>query len=297
LNSSKNQGKAVFQLLRVHQWIKNGFLFLPLFFDQQITNLECLGYTFIGFLAYSFTASALYVLNDYQDRESDRDHPVKQYRPIASGAVSPAFALSLFLALLVFAVLLSLIVLPIYFLVILGGYFVLNLLYSYKLKHIPILDITLVAIGYVLRIFAGSVICSITPSVWIIVMTFLLALFIAMAKRRDDVLLFMQSGTKSRKVIDGYNLAFLNNAMSIMASVVIVAYLMYTLSPEVEARLNTDKLYLSLLFVILGIMRYLQKALVEDDTGTPTEILYRDPFMQSTLLGWLISIGVILYVI
>ncbi len=296
MNSSKNQGKAVFQLLRVHQWIKNGFLFLPLFFDQQITNLECLGYTFIGFLAYSFTASALYVLNDYQDRETDRDHPVKKYRPIASGVVSPAFAFSFFLALLVFAVLLSL-VLPIYFLLILAGYFILNLLYSYKLKHIPILDITLVAIGYVLRIFAGAVICSITPSVWIIVMTFLLALFIAMAKRRDDVLLFMESGTKSRKVIDGYNLAFLNNAMSIMASVVIVAYLMYTLSPEVEARLNTDKLYLSLLFVILGIMRYLQKALVEDDTGTPTEILYRDPFMQSTLLGWFISIGVILYMI
>lgn len=296
MNNPRTKFGAVFQLLRVHQWIKNGFLFLPLFFDQRITDLECLAYTFIGFLAYSFTASALYVLNDYQDRETDREHPLKQYRPIASGTISPTFAFSLFLGLLVLAILSSLF-LPASFIGILGGYFVLNLLYSYQLKHIPILDITLVAVGYVLRIFAGAVICSITPSVWIIVMTFLLALFIAMAKRRDDVLLFIQSGNKNRKVVDGYNLAFLNSAMSIMASVVIVAYLMYTLSPEVEARLNTDQLYLSLLFVILGIMRYLQKALVQEDTGTPTEILYRDPFIQFTLLGWLISIGIILYVI
>jgi hypothetical protein len=130
---------------------------------------------------------------------------------------------------------------------------------------------------------------------WIVVMTFLLALFMALAKRRDDVLIFLDTGKKMRKAIDGYNLQFLDTAMAIMASIVIVAYTMYTTSPEVIARVQSKYLYLTSLFVILGILRYLQIAFVFQDSGSPTKIVLKDRFMQLTILGWITSFGWILY--
>ena len=179
---------------------------------------------------------------------------------------------------------------------VLGIYFVMNLFYSFGLKNIPILDIFIIAIGFVLRIKAGSVIAKIGLSEWLIIMVFLLALFMALAKRRDDVLLKLSSGSDMRKAVKGYNLDFINTALSLVCAVMIVAYFMYTTSPEIIKRLQTYRLYYTCLFVLAGIFRYLQLIYVQGDSQSPTKILYKDRFIQVTIILWIISFYLILYV-
>jgi len=280
--------------MRPHQYIKNLFIFLPLFFAMKITNTELLLNAFIAFIAFSLTASAIYTLNDYHDIEEDRHHPKKKYRPLASGVISKSKAIVIVAVLLIlgFTLMASL---SLKGTGILAAYVGLNIAYSYYLKHIAILDVVIIAMGFVLRLFIGAVVTGIALSMWIVIMTFLLALFMALAKRRDDVLIYLDTGKKMRKVIDGYNLQFLDTAMAIMASVVIVAYTIYTTSPEVVARFHSEYLYLTALFVILGVMRYLQIAFVHLDSGSPTKIVLKDRFMQFTLLGWVLTFVWILY--
>jgi 4-hydroxybenzoate polyprenyltransferase len=168
-----------------------------------------------------------------------------------------------------------------------------NILYSLKLKHISIIDIFIIATGFVLRLFAGSVVTDIKLSMWIVIMTFLLAIFLALAKRRDDIILSSQ-GKDTRKNIDGYNLEFVNASMVLMAGVVVVSYILYTVSDNVIHRLGTDHLYLTSFFVILGILRYMQITFVEEDSGSPTAIVLKDKFMQFTIILWLLSFIVII---
>lgn len=286
--------KSILIQIRVHQYVKNFFIFPPLFFAAKITELALLTNAAIAFVAFSLTASAIYTFNDYRDINEDRQHPKKKNRPIASGAISKPQAIMLMAVLFItgFALMASL---SLEAVGILSTYTILNVAYSMKLKHVAILDVAIIATGFVLRLFIGSVVTDIPLSMWIVVITFLLALFMALAKRRDDVLIFEDTGQKTRKVIDGYNLQFLDTAMAIMASVVIVAYTIYTTSAEVIARVHSDYLYLTSLFVILGIMRYLQIALVFKDSGSPTKIVLKDRFMQATLVGWALTFAVILY--
>ena len=285
---------TLLRLLRPHQYIKNLFIFLPLFFAMKITDFHLFSNTFVAFVAFSLSASAIYILNDYHDIEEDRLHPKKRFRPLASGEVSKAQALRIMLVLIVagFGVMASL---SIDALFILAFYTLMNVAYILRLKHIAILDVTIIAIGFVLRLFIGSAVTDISLSMWIVVMTFLLALFMALAKRRDDVLIYNDTGRKMRKAVDGYNLRFLDTAMAIMASVVIVAYTIYTTSPEVVARMHSQYLYLTALFVILGILRYLQIVFVFKNSGSPTLIILEDRFMQATLLGWVLTFTWILY--
>ncbi len=280
--------------MRPHQYIKNLFIFLPLFFALKITDPALLTNAIIAFIAFSLTASAIYTLNDYHDIEEDRQHPKKKDRPLASGAINKSQAISIMSVLFVAGFTLMAI-LSLKAAAILLAYVIMNIAYSFYLKHVAILDVVIIAIGFVLRLFIGSAVTDIPLSMWIVVMTFLLALFMALAKRRDDVLIYLDTGKKMRKVIDGYNLQFLDTAMAIMASVVIVSYTIYTTSPEVVARVHSEYLYLTSLFVILGIMRYLQVAFVLKDSGSPTKIVLKDRFMQLTLIGWVLSFAWILY--
>jgi decaprenyl-phosphate phosphoribosyltransferase len=285
---------SILQLMRTHQYVKNFFIFLPLFFALKITESELLINAFIAFIAFSLTASAIYILNDYHDIEEDRQHPKKKNRPLASGAISRAQATVIMVVLFVASF--SLIVpLSLPATVIVGIYVVMNIAYSLYLKHVAIIDVTVIAIGFVLRLFVGAAVTGIELSMWIVIMTFLLALFMALAKRRDDVLIYLNTGKKMRKVIDGYNLQFLDVAMAIMASVVIVAYTIYTTSTEVVERVHSQYLYLTALFVILGIMRYLQITFVQKESGSPTRIVLKDRFVQLTLIGWILSFVWILY--
>lgn len=285
---------ALIQLMRPHQYIKNFFIFLPLFFAMKITNTDLLLNAIIAFIAFSLTASAIYTLNDYHDIEEDKLHPKKKDRPLASGAISKSQAIIIMSVLFAagFTLMASL---SLKAFGILAAYSIMNISYSYYLKHVAIIDVMIIAIGFVLRLFVGSAVTGIHLSMWIVIMTFLLALFMALAKRRDDVLIYLDTGKKMRKVIDGYNLQFLDTAMAIMASVVIVAYTIYTTSAEVVARFHSEYLYLTALFVILGIMRYLQIAFVHLDSGSPTKIVLKDRFMQFTLLGWIVTFTWILY--
>lgn len=285
---------AIVQLMRPHQYIKNLFIFLPLFFALKINDTALLFNAFIAFIAFSLTASAIYSLNDYHDIEEDREHPKKRNRPLASGAITKKEAVVMMVMLSVtgFVLMTSL---SFNAAAILGVYVVMNIAYSFFLKHVAIVDVTIIAVGFVLRLFIGSAVTGIPLSMWIVIMTFLLALFMALAKRRDDVLIYLNTGKKMRKVIDGYNLQFLDTAMAIMASVVIVAYTIYTTSAEVVARVHSEYLYLTALFVILGIMRYMQIAFVQQDSGSPTKIVLKDRFMQLTILGWGLAFAWILY--
>jgi len=227
--------------------------------------------------------------------EDDRKHPVKSKRPLASGAVSKSMALVIAVSLIIGGFTLAWFIRD-KFLFVLGIYFLINLGYSFGLKTVPILDIFLLAIGFVLRVKAGSVIAVIPLSEWIVIMVFLLALFMAIGKRRDDVLLKISSGVDMRKSVKGYNLEFLNVLLSLVCAVMIVAYFMYTMSDEVKMRLGTYRLYYTCIFVMAGIMRYLQIIFISADSGSPTKILYKDRFIQLSLLLWIASFIVIIYI-
>lgn len=282
-------------LLRPKDWAKNLFLFVPLFFAGEIFDFKKLLQVLLGAVAFCFIASSIYILNDYRDREDDRKHPVKCKRPLASGSVSTTAALIIFFVLVVIGFLIAWTIRD-KFIFILGIYFIINLAYSFGLKSISILDIIILAIGFNLRIKAGAVITRIGLSEWIVIMVFLLAIFMAVGKRRDDVLIKLSSGADMRKSIKGYNLDFLNTLLSLVSAVIILAYFMYTMSDEVKLRLGTYRLYYTCLFVMAGIMRYLQIIFVSTDSGSPTKILYRDRFIQATLILWFASFVAILYI-
>ena len=248
----------------------------------------------LGFIAFSLVASSIYIINDYRDIEDDKKHPEKRTRPLASGAVSKPAAVVICVILLLAGFALAYFIRD-KFLFVLAIYFVLNLAYSFGLKTIPILDIFIVAIGFVLRIKAGAVIALVGLSEWLTIMVFLLALFMAIGKRRDDVLLKLSSGTDMRKSIKGYNLEFLNVVLALVCAVIVVAYFMYTMSDEVIARMGTYRLYYTCLFVLAGIMRYLQIIFVQAKAGSPTKILYKDRFIQIALLLWIVSFYLIIY--
>lgn len=248
----------------------------------------------LGFLSFSFMASSIYIINDYRDREDDRKHPTKSKRPLASGAVSGRNALIICMILIIAGLGIAYYIEE-KFLFVIGIYFVLNLGYSFGLKNIPILDIVIVAVGFVLRVKGGAVIADIGLSEWLNIMVFLLALFMAIGKRRDDVLLKLSSGTDMRKAIKGYNLEFLNVVLALVCAVIVVAYFMYTMSPQVLEKMGTYRLYYTCLFVLAGIMRYLQIIFVQASSGSPTKILYKDRFIQATLLLWIASFYLIIY--
>lgn len=287
---------AYLKLLRPKDWAKNLFLFLPLFFSGELLNLSLTFKVLGGFVAFSLIASSIYIINDYRDREDDRKHPVKCKRPLAAGTVSPTAALVLCGLLLIAGFGLAWWIRD-KFLFVLIIYFLVNLCYSLGLKSIPILDIILLAIGFVLRIKGGSVISYVPLSEWIIIMVFLLAVFMALGKRRDDVLLKLSSGADMRKSIKGYNLELLNTLLALVCAVIVVAYLMYTMSPETIQHMGTTRLYYTCIFVFAGIFRYLSLIYISTDSGSPTKILYKDRFIQITLLLWIASYVVLLYVL
>lgn len=268
---------------------------MPLFFAGQITEEQQFLNVFMAFLAFSLTASGIYILNDYKDVEEDRMHPTKKFRPLAAGTISPKTAIAIMVILFLTGTLLMG-SLSLRALVILEAYLILNIGYSFYLKHVAILDVTIIAVGFVLRLFVGAVITDIPLTQWIVIMTFLLALFLALAKRRDGVLLFLATNKKMRSVIKDYNLKFVEGAMIIMASVTIVAYIMYTTSDSVVSRLHSEHVYLTAIYVILGILRYMQLSLLENNSGSPTELVFRDLFLTGAILGWILHFVVLIYI-
>jgi decaprenyl-phosphate phosphoribosyltransferase len=286
--------KNYIKLIRPKDWAKNLFLFIPVFFAGQFFNTTVLLQLFCGFVCFSLLASSIYIINDYKDIEDDKKHPEKRFRPLASGVVNKTTAIVIAISFLLLGFAGAWLIRD-KFMFVLAIYFGLNICYTFGLKNIPILDIIIISIGFVLRIKAGSIIAKIALSEWLVIMVFLLALFMAIAKRRDDVLLKLSSGNDMRKAVKGYNLDFINTALSLICAVIIVAYFMYATSPETVNRLQTYRLYYTCLFVLAGIFRYLQLIYVQADSQSPTKILYKDRFIQITILLWIISFYIILY--
>ena len=288
--------KYYIKLLRPKDWAKNLFLFVPSFFAGVFFEFDKIELLLSGFLAFCFFASAIYIINDYRDMDEDSKHPEKSKRPLASGKVKKPIAIFICILSIILGVVLAYIADPsLKFMFVAGLYFVMNLLYCFGLKNISILDILIISAGFVLRVKGGAIIAQVDASDWLIIMTFLLSLFMAIAKRRDDMLLKISTGMEMRKSIKGYNLDFLNIMLALFSAVLIVAYINYTVSPFTTARLGTYRVYYSSLFVIAGVMRYLQITFVQEKSGSPTEILYKDRFIQITILLWVASIYVILY--
>ena len=290
--------KAYLKLIRPKQWIKNFFVMVPLFFGGELFDVKSLIAGAITFMAYSFAASSIYCYNDIHDVDDDRRHPAKRTRPVASGAVS------VFQAYILMGLMILLSMICITFLpennIETGGvilfYWVLNIAYCAKLKRYAIVDVCIVAFGFVLRLFAGGFASDILLSKWIVLMTFLITLFMSFAKRRDDVLRMEETGEAPRHNTIRYNLTFINQAITITASVTLVCYIMYTVSPEVIEHFHTDYLYLTSVFVLLGLLRYIQLAVVDKESGDPSKIILKDHITQLVVFAWLISFLIIIYV-
>lgn len=288
----------IIRLIRPAQWIKNLFVFLPLFFGGRMLSGDAWAHAGIAFAAFSLMASAIYCLNDIRDAETDRQHPEKRRRPVASGAV-PVYVAWIVMILLVAGseciCWLALSDADSRVAAVINIYLILNIAYSLRLKQVAIVDVFIIALGFVLRLLAGGVACRIPLSPWIVLMTFLLALFLAFAKRRDDVIIRQRDGVVTRKTTHNYNMEFMNSVLCILASITMVCYMMYTVQPEVTARMDNNYIYISSILVLAGLIRYLQLAIVDEKSGDPTKILLHDKFIQLCCVLWILFFVLIIY--
>jgi len=287
----------IIKLLRLEQWVKNLFIFLPVFFNGQLFNISVLLPCIIAFIAFSFAASSIYCFNDIYDVELDKLHPEKCKRPIASGMITKKTGY----AIMIICFLLSMLILFFFgensgnVIALVIFYYVMNLAYCVKLKQYVIIDVIIISVGFVLRVWIGGVASNIWLSEWIIIMTFLLALFLAFAKRRDDVVLYNNTGTFSRKNTSKYNLEFMNQVITFLATIIVITYIMYTLSPDVIERFHAKHIYVTAIFVLMGIIRYLQITIVYLKNGNPTKILLSDRFIQCCIVGWIGLFSILIY--
>lgn len=291
--------KNLIRLIRPHQWVKNLVVLLPVFFGGALLHIESVYAGLITALCFSFAASSIYCLNDIVDVDDDRRHPVKCHRPMASGAISIPQGYTL-MFLMFFLSMLSTFLLrqsQLETASVILFYWLLNIAYCLKLKQYAIIDVCIVSFGFVLRILAGGYATSIHLSKWIVLMTFLLMLFLSFAKRRDDVVRMNETGHAPRQNTIRYNLTFINQAITITASVTLVCYIMYTVSPETIQNFHTDYLYLTSVFVLVGLLRYIQIAVVDKRSGDPTKVMLHDRFMQFVVLAFGLAFLFIIYVL
>jgi len=292
--------KAIIALMRPHQWLKNMFIFLPLFFGGRLLDAWSWQVSLVAFISFSSIASSIYCFNDIFDVEADRLHPQKKTRPLASGIINKHTSYLIMVLLLLVAVLVT-----VFFggehqeweLAILFTYYIMNLCYTVKLKHYPLIDVFIIALGFVLRVVIGGVSAQVILSHWIVLMTFLLALFLGFAKRRDDVLIYQTTGIEARKKVKRYNLELVNLYLTILAGIIVVSYIMYTVSDEVIKHFHNQYLYVTAAFVLFGIFRYLQITLVDHKSGSPTKVLMKDFVIQFCILAWVLTFAMIIYVL
>ncbi|WP_455062600.1 decaprenyl-phosphate phosphoribosyltransferase [Prevotella sp.] len=291
--------KNLIRLIRPHQWVKNLVVLLPVFFGGALLHIESVYAGLVTALCFSFAASSIYCLNDIVDVEDDRQHPVKCHRPMASGAISITQGYTLMFLMFVLSMLSTFLLCQsqLETASVILFYWLLNIAYCLKLKQYAIIDVCVVSFGFVLRILAGGYATSIHLSKWIVLMTFLLMLFLSFAKRRDDVVRMNETGHAPRQNTIRYNLTFINQAITITSSVTLVCYIMYTVSPETIQNFHTDYLYLTSVFVLVGLLRYIQIAVVDKRSGDPTKVMLHDRFMQFVVLAFGLAFLFIIYVL
>ena len=283
---------AIMALIRPRQWVKNVFVFAPLFFSPSLANNSATESVTLIFISFCLTASGVYSFNDFWDREADKLHPKKKERPVAAGLMPPPVALGLYICLSASGLALA-------FAATQGGwtllaYFILTSLYTVILKRIAIVDVLTISLGFVLRVHAGAAAAEVQPTVWILVCTGMLALFIALTKRRDD--LTQELNAAHRESLNGYSVAFLDAAFIMVSTALVVSYVVFTTDADAMSRLGSEELYLTIPFVIAAILRHLQLTIVFKKSGTPTELVTSDPFLVICVLGWVGTFSYLMYV-
>lgn len=279
--------------MRPHQWVKNVFVLAPLFFAKDLFHPDLLIRAFGAFGVFCLLASAVYTINDLVDVESDRAHPVKRYRPIASGRFPPNAAKGLAVALVIVS-LAGAAAGPVWFLATAAGYFVLNLAYSFQLKRIAYIDVSCIAAGFVLRVVGGGFATGIHVSWYLIVCTALLALFLGFGKRRHE-LAQSTKGVKTRAALEAYTPRALTIALGLTATATVVTYAAYTLDPDTEAFFQTEWLWLTTPFTVFGVVRFLQLMAGRPKAESPTQEMLRDTLFVLNLVLWAIVAFAIVY--
>ncbi|WP_425156605.1 decaprenyl-phosphate phosphoribosyltransferase [Candidatus Binatus sp.] len=291
---STGQMAAIFRLARPHQWIKNALVLAALVFGQRLFVLHDVVLAVVAFVAFCALSSAGYVLNDIADREADRLNPEKCDRPLARGDLSVATATRAALTLGAIAIVLS-IILGRTFLGIAVVYAALQFFYSMWAKHQVIVDIIAVAIGFVLRAFAGGVAINVEVSPWLVFITFVLALFLVLARRRHELIALGDDAIAHRSALSEYSVRLVDQMISIVAGAALVSYMIYTASAEVEAKLGTRHLYLTVPFVAFGILRYLYLIDERNEGGDPARALIHDRPLLLAVALWILTDIALLY--
>lgn len=286
--------RDLFQILRPTQWSKNAVLFAAIIFAQHLFVWLDLLRVIAAFVCFCCVASGAYVMNDLRDCERDRQHPLKCRRPLPAGRIKTPVAVLLAVSLMTVG-LLGAVGLGSGFAILTAVYLALQVAYTFALKEIVILDVMAIAAGFVIRAVAGGWVIGVHVSEWLIIITFLLALFLGFSKRRHELVLLEGRATEHREALREYSPYFLDQMISVVTSSTVVAYAIYTASPEVQKKLGTDQLYLTLPFVLFGIFRYLYLVHQREEGGNPTWLLLNDRPLLAGVLLWILTASVLLY--
>lgn len=285
---------GLWKAIRPADWVKNVFVAAPLFFSGQATVWAKVWMTGLVVAAFCAMSSAVYLFNDIADREHDRLHPRKRHRPIAAGAVTIGVAVMSMVALVGLA--LASVSFSYQVMLLVAGYGLMNVAYSLWLKHIVILDVFCIGIGFVLRVFGGGLAIDVPPSSWLVLATFLLSLFLALAKRRHELLAMPEKANNHRPVLELYSIRLLDELISVVTPVTLLTYILYTLDHATMERFHSEHLYLSTPFVTFGIFRYLYLVHVRDSGGSPTDLVIGDIPLITAILSWIGAFVLIVYV-
>jgi len=287
--------KTYLELFRIKEWVKNIIVFAPLFFSTRLFDDQLILQTGIAFIAFCLISSAVYILNDISDLTSDRQHPTKKYRPIASGKISKQKALFVALFLLLSSFALGMVLNWTVVLVLLA-YLIINLFYSLWLKNVAIVDVFVISLGFALRLLAGAKATEIVLSDWIILLTFLLSVFLVLGKRRQDLLLIEKHGLTPGRSLSQYSVEYINLVLIMMASVVTAIYVMYSISPELRIRIGNDYFKLTSVWIILAFLRYFQLTMVMKNFKSPISLFFEDLFLMGIVVLWMLSCFFFIYI-
>ncbi len=286
---------AAIKLIRPKQWIKNGFVFAPLVFAKELFQPDPLLLTVRTFAAFCLTASMVYIINDMIDVEADRAHPKKRLRPLAARTISVPAAFGI-LALLLVADVFLVTGMPEKFLFLLGAYFLMNLAYTFKLKEIFLLDVFIIAAGFMLRVLGGAYAISVYVSSWLILCTLFISLFLGFAKRRGEIVAMQAAGAMpERKVLQHYRLGVLDQMLTITAAGTVISYALYTVAPRTVTVFGTDKLIYTTVFVMYGVFRYMHLIHTTEAVENPAAVVSSDFPIIANVLLWIASCVVLIY--
>ena len=280
--------------LRPAQWAKNLFVLAPAVFSSLLLQPEVPLRAALALVAFCFASSAVYLINDLRDREEDRKHPLKKLRPLAAGTLKVPTAVAAIVIMVGVAAAISA-WLGSGFAAVLGAYLLLNVLYTLWLKHMVILDVMSISLGFVLRVEAGAVAAQVEVSRWLLLCTIFLALFLAFSKRRHEITLLAGAAAGQRRVLDQYSPAFLDQMINVVTASAVVSYALYSVAPETVQKYNTRDLVYTIPMVLYGIFRYLYLMYQQPGERNPTEAILRDPPFLINMVLWGAAVVWIVY--